>query len=75
MIRIALDAPVRNVSEEIIRRGIAADARVRVVVEVVEPHDAEVSMSELAQRGGAFEWLRDEPDLYTDSDLVRSRGE
>jgi len=26
-------------------------------------------LSYLAMRGGAFDWLADEPDLYTDDDL------
>ena len=27
-----------------------------------------VELAEIAQRGGAFDWLADEPDLYTDED-------
>ena len=32
-----------------------------------EPSDEELAY--LAMQGGAFDWLADEPDLYSDSDL------
>ncbi len=28
-------------------------------------------MTAIAEAGGAFDWLADEPDLYSDADLVR----
>ena len=31
-------------------------------------------MAAIAQAGGAFDWLADEPDLYTDADLVPPRA-
>ncbi|MEK7727576.1 MAG: hypothetical protein AAB354_04140 [candidate division KSB1 bacterium] len=36
-----------------------------------DAHAAELSSAEMTQvalRGGAFDWLKDEPDLYTDED-------
>lgn len=69
MERIALDAEAGQVSAELVRRGIAAGTRVHVVVEVVAAPDA-LPMATLAQAGGAFDWLADEPDLYGDADLV-----
>ena len=42
-----------------------------VVVEVVEGADA-LPMAAIAQAGGAFDWLADEPDLYSDADLAES---
>jgi hypothetical protein len=33
-----------------------------------EPTDEE--LAHLAMTGGAFDWLEDEPELYTDADLV-----
>jgi hypothetical protein len=68
--RIALDAEAGQVSAELARRGIAAGTRVHVVVEVVEDG---LPMSAIAQAGGAFGWLADEPDLYSDADLDRTR--
>ncbi len=69
MDRIALDAEAGQVSAELVRRGIAAGTRVHVLVEVVEAPDA-LPMAAIAQAGGAFDWLADEPDLYTDADLA-----
>ena len=31
-------------------------------------------MAAVAQAGGAFDWLAEEPDLYTDADLPRRAG-
>lgn len=31
-------------------------------------------MAAIAQAGGAFDWLADEPDLYTDADLVQPQA-
>lgn len=33
-----------------------------------EPTDKE--LAHLAMAGGAFDWLKDEPELYTEADLV-----
>lgn len=71
MHKITLDAEAGQVSAELARRGIAAGTRVHVLVEVVgEQHDA-LPIAAIAQTGGAFNWLADEPDLYTDADLVQ----
>ena len=64
--RIAFDAEAGQVSAELARRGIAADTRVHVVVEVVDA----LPMAVIAQAGGAFDWLAEGPDLYSDADLV-----
>ena len=74
MRRIALDAKASEVSAELARRGIAADAHVHVLVEF-EDGEAELPpMAAVAQAGGAFDWLADEPDLYTDADPVPRRA-
>ena len=75
MHRITLDAEAGQVSAELARRGIAADARVHVLVEVVDGQQPDtLPMAAIAQAGGAFDWLADEPDLYTDADLVQPRA-
>lgn len=77
MLRVMLDAEAGRVSEELTRRGIAADTRVRVLAEVVEGGDGgdeRLPMAAIAQAGGAFALLADEPDLYTDADLVDRGG-
>ena len=68
MNRIALDAEAGQISSELARLGIAPATRVHVLVEVAEDDDAPIA--KLAQSGGAFEWLAEEPDLYTDADLA-----
>jgi hypothetical protein len=72
MQRIALDAEAGQISAELVRRGIASSTRVHVLVEVASEED--LPMAAVAQAGGAFEWLAEEPDLYTDADLVARAG-
>ena len=39
------------------------------------PHDANANLSDISnlnQYGGAFDWLEDEPDLYSAKDLIKS---
>ena len=76
VLRVTLDAEAGRVSEELARRGIAAGTRVRVLAEVVEGGGSEerLPMAALAQAGGAFAFLADEPDLYTDADVVGRDG-
>lgn len=54
--------------DELRRRGIAPDQRVRAVVETLG--DDELPITAMNAQGGAFDFLADEPDLYTDADLV-----
>ncbi len=72
MRQIVLDTEAGQVSTELARRGVASRARVHVLVEVLD--DAEPSMAAIAQAGEAFDQLADEPDLYTDVDLVQRVG-
>jgi len=53
---------------EIQRRGIPAQQRVRVVVETL---DEQLPLAKLADEGGAFKFLADEPDLYSEADIQR----
>lgn len=71
MPQIALDTEAGQVSAELARRGIAPATRVHVVVEVADA--PEPPMAALAQAGRAFEWLAEEPDLYSDADLLPKR--
>ena len=74
MQRITLDAEAGQVSAELARRGVAANVRVHVLVEVMDSDADALPMAAIAQAGGAFEWLADEPDLYTDADLVQPQA-
>lgn len=68
MQQIVIDAPAGQLSAELTRRGIAADAKVHVIVELRD--DGTLPMAAIAQAGKAFDWLAEEPDLYSDADLV-----
>jgi hypothetical protein len=68
---LTLDIEAGRLSSELVRRGIAADARVHVLVTV--PDDDELSMAAMAKAGGSFDFLEDEPDLYSDADTLVSR--
>ena len=68
MKQIVLDAEAGQISAELKRRGVAANARVHALVEVVE--DSDLPMGLIAQTGKGFDWLADEPDLYSDDDLT-----
>jgi len=70
MRRITWAIEADRVSAELARHGIAAGTRVRVLVEVADPDVDVLPMTAFAQAGGALDWLADEPDLYTDADLV-----
>ncbi len=61
------DIEAGKVAGEIQRRGIPPRQRIRVVVETL---DAELPMARMAQEGGAFDFLADEQDLYTEADLL-----
>ncbi|MGA9867893.1 MAG: hypothetical protein WBQ75_15825 [Acetobacteraceae bacterium] len=69
--RIVIDAQAGEVSAQLVRRGIAADTRVHVLVEIADRE--ELPLAALAQAGGALDFLSEEPDLYSDADIVRSR--
>jgi hypothetical protein len=71
MQQIVLDAEAGQISAELVRRGVAAGTRVHVLVEVI---DAELPMAAIAQAGKGLDWLADEPELYSDSDLVERAG-
>ena len=77
MLRVTLDAEAGRVSEELARRGIPASTRVHVLAEVIDggdEGDGQLPMTALVQAGGAFIFLADEPDLYTDADMVERNG-
>ena len=69
MASIAMDTRVGQVSAELAGRGLAAETRVRVIVEVVDASD-DLPMTRIVEEGGAFDWLADEPDIYTDADVI-----
>jgi len=72
MQQIILDAEAGQISAELARRGIPTDMRVRSLVEIAEA--GEPPMATIAEAGRGFDWLADEPELYSDADLVERAG-
>lgn len=72
---IILDAEAGQLSAELARRGIAAGARVHVLVEIMDSGADALPMAAIAQIGGTCDWLAGEPDLYTDADLLKPQAE
>jgi hypothetical protein len=68
MSQIVLDAEAGQVSAELARRGIPPHTQVHVLVEV--PPGGELPMTAIAQAGKGLDWLAEEPELYSDADLV-----
>jgi len=53
---------------EMQRRGIPPRQRLRVVVETLGD---KLTLAEMAEHGGAFAFLANEPDIYSEADLKR----
>ena len=68
MSQIVFDAEAGQVSAELARRGIPPHARVHVLVEVTA--GAERPYAAIAQAGKGLDWLVEEPELYSDADLI-----
>jgi hypothetical protein len=71
MPQLTLDVEAGQLSAELTKRGITADTRVHALVDVLE--NAEPPMTSIAQAGKSLDWLADEPDLYSDSDLLQRK--
>jgi hypothetical protein len=52
-------------------QGIPSGQRLRVVVETIGADEPSITAMNAA--GGAFDWLAEEPGLYSDADLVADR--
>jgi len=68
MRQILDDVEAGKVTDELRRRGIPPTQRLRVVAQSIEAEEPSVTAINAA--GGAFDWLAEEPDLYSDADLV-----
>jgi hypothetical protein len=55
-----------NLPGEMKRHGIALSQRVRVVVETLND---DMPLAQIAEQGGAFAFLADEPELYSEADI------
>ncbi len=67
--QITLDVNAGDLSSELIRLGIKPESRVRATVDV-EEDAGDLDLAAILMAGGAFDWLADEPDLYTEADVT-----
>ncbi|MBF0476986.1 MAG: hypothetical protein HQK59_14375 [Deltaproteobacteria bacterium] len=56
---------VEIMMERILARWLADPKRLSDIRE-------SIFMAQLAQHGGSFDWLKDEPDIYSDNDIEES---
>ena len=56
------------------RITLDAEAGQYVLIKVMDSEADALPTAAIAQTGGAFDWLADEPDLYTDADLVKPQA-
>ena len=70
--RIVIDAEAGQVSVELKRRGINPQTRVHIQAKAID--SVESPMAAIVAVGNSFDWLADEPDLYSDADLVECAG-
>jgi hypothetical protein len=68
MRQVLSDIQAGKLTEELRRRGIPPEQRLRVVIESLG--EESLPITAINATGGAFDWLSDEPDLYGDGDLV-----
>lgn len=68
MRQVLSDIEAGKLTDELKRRGIPPGQRLRVVIESLE--EDELPITAINAAGGAFDWLADEPDLYSDADLI-----
>jgi hypothetical protein len=62
------DIEAGKISLEVERRGISARQRLRVTLETLEN---DLPLARMAEEGRAFDFLKDEPDLYSEADIKR----
>ena len=68
MRQVLNDIEAGKVSDELRRRGVPPAQRLRVVVESID--DIGPYLTAINAAAGAFDWLAEEPELYSDADLV-----
>jgi len=68
MSAITIDTEARQLADELLRRGVSGRMRIHAVIEV---RDDAPDMAVVAASGRSLDWLADEPELYTDADLLR----
>lgn len=55
--------------------GVSLPARTRLAVLALEPGDLSgIQIASLAETSGAFDFLREEPEIYSDLDILPGRA-
>ena len=64
-----------EVSEGVLRlpRNVKLPPATHLAILVLEGGETGLELETLADAGGAFDFLREEPDLYSDSDVLDDR--
>lgn len=57
-------------ASEFTRLGLAPRQVLRVELETIDEDESEIGITEMNAEGGAFAYLAEEPDLYSDDDLI-----
>jgi hypothetical protein len=68
MRQVLNDIEAGKLADELTRLGVKPSQRLRVTIEDVECDD--LPITDMNASGGAFHWLAEEPDLYSDEDLA-----
>jgi hypothetical protein len=65
-----------EVSDGVLRmpKGACLSPTSRLAVIVLEGDETATELHLMAEGGGAFDFLREEPDLYTDADILPDRN-
>ena len=71
MPQLTLDVEAGQLSAELKKRGITADT---AFMRWSMTENAEPPMTSIAQAGKSLDWLADEPDLYSDFDLLERKA-
>lgn len=68
MRQVLKDIEAEKLPDALRRLGIQPKQRLQVIVETDQ--DDEPDITAMNAEGGAFDWLVEEPELYSDDDLV-----
>jgi hypothetical protein len=68
MRQVLNDIEAGKLTDELTRRGIEPHQRLRVIVESLD--DDALPITAINASSGGFGWLAEEPDLYSDSDMI-----
>lgn len=77
--RVIMGAGMKTISIEVdhgalrLPEGVQLPPTAHLAVLVVDESEANADLRTLADAGGAFDFLREEPELYSDADVLPDR--